>query len=458
MKQLILFAMLVNVLALGFSQSNSWAVNSAATWIEAVGGIRSGGNNKKYEITVTGNISVPMSSENTFGTLTGITIAMEGNGTITLSSNGALLRIGNGQTVIVKDLTLQGRNQNSASVVRITNGGTFRMQGRASVTGNSAGSGFITSGVHVNGGIFFMEDNSSVINNSGTNASGPYSGGGVSVDENGTFNMQGGTISGNTITANAGSGYSGSAHGGGVFITNGTFNMRGGTITRNIATSKGTLNAHAYGGGVCIRGGTFNMQGGTITANTVSYDSLGREGQTLMMGGGTPWSARGGGVYVGRLYGDNPRDSNDAGGGLYIGENCSSTMSNAIISGNTAHSSGAGVDVYGSFTMTGGEISGNKGGGVDVYGIFTMKNGKISGNGSSTWKGGGVCLNSGSFTMENGEISGNTASSGGGVYVTENSVFNKTGGIIYDAGNGRWRNATAETAMNTNTYGFWLND
>jgi len=490
-KGFIFFVMLVSVLALGFSQTTQWTVTNSASWIDAVNGVRIGGNNKSHNITFNGNISVPMSDGNTFGDVTGITVTLEGSGSLTTSSNGGLLRVGSGQTVIVRNLTLQGRNRNSASVVRITDGGTFRMQGRASVTGNSSGEGFLTTGVYVNGGTFIMEDNSSVMNNSVSNPNGSADSGGVRVDAGGTFTMQGGTISGNTVIANgSGSPIIGNARGGGVFVSEGgTFNMQGGIITRNTATSRGTMNAHAYGGGVYFGGdGTFNMQGGTISANTVSYDSLGREGRTLYMGSGTLWSASGGGVFVGgsstftmisgSITGNN---SNDAGGGLYIGGNSSFTMSNGSISGNTASSSGAGVDVHGNFAMTGGEISGNIGGGVDVYGNFTMKNGKISGNGSATWNGGGVCVNSGTFSMENGEISGNTASDGGGVYVSSNSVFVKTGGVIYgnnaaqnlrntladrngkghsvnDAGNGRWRNSTAESTMNTNTYGFWLND
>jgi hypothetical protein len=47
-KGLILVVMLVSVLALGFSQSASWTVTNTATWIEAVGAIRNGGNNKEY--------------------------------------------------------------------------------------------------------------------------------------------------------------------------------------------------------------------------------------------------------------------------------------------------------------------------------------------------------------------------------------------------------------------------
>jgi hypothetical protein len=76
-------------------------------------------------------------------------------------------------------------------------------------------------------------------------------GGGVQVEE-GTFTMNGGTISDNTAEET----------GGGVHLRNGTFTMSGGTISRNAAP---------FGGGVGIDirdAGTFTMSGGTISRNT----------------------------------------------------------------------------------------------------------------------------------------------------------------------------------------------
>jgi parallel beta-helix repeat protein len=90
----------------------------------------------------------------------------------------------------------------------------------------------------------------------------------------------------------------------------------------------------------------------------------------------------------------------------------------------------------------GGAISGNTtsssysyGGGVAVNssGTFTMSGGTISGNTVSDSSGGGVYVNSsGTFTMSGGAISGNTASYGGGVFVSSSGTFTKqAGGIIY---------------------------
>jgi hypothetical protein len=89
-------------------------------------------------------------------------------------------------------------------------------------------------------------------------------------------------------------------------------------------------------------------------------------------------------------------------------------LRNGYIKGNTT-GNGGGVYVYeGNFTMTGGEISGNT---ADNYG-------------------GGVAVYGGTFTMNGGNISGNAAnnymsSNGGGVYVSNDSNFTMTGGVIY---------------------------
>jgi hypothetical protein len=130
--------------------------------------------------------------------------------------------------------------------------------------------------------------------------------------------------------------------------------------------------------------------------------------------------------------------------GRYVALNGTFTMTGGELSGNTS-SYGGGVANYGTFTMEDGKISDNTsaiGGGVDNHGNFTLKNGKISGN-SAFFYGGGVAnsvtytytydgyVSDGTFTMYGGEISGNTASSyGGGVYVGNEAVFDKTGGTI----------------------------
>ena len=115
---------------------------------------------------------------------------------------------------------------------------------------------------------------------------------------------------------------------------------------------------------------------------------------------------------------------NDGGGSLvFVNGGGSLTMNDgAVLRNNYAINSGGGVGVEGgTFTMTGGKISGNAagvGGGVSVAGTRTnLVN--------------GVLVNIGTFTMMGGEISGNFAGGGGGVFVWPlDSIFTMSGGAI----------------------------
>jgi len=156
-------------------------------------------------------------------------------------------------------------------------------------------------------------------------------GGGVFIDQNATFTMEGGSIT-DCIT---------NSQGGGVNV-NGTFNMTGGTIS-------GCTANNGAGGGVKVKG-TFNMTGGTISGCTgrgVFVDS----GATFTMSG----SARidgctnpsGGGVYVNggtftmngsaRITGctaTNGIDNAQGGGGVYLDGGTFNVSGSPVISGN----------------------------------------------------------------------------------------------------------------------------
>jgi len=136
-----------------------------------------------------------------------------------------------------------------------------------------------------------------------------------------------------------------------------------------------------------------------------------------------------------------------SGGGVHVYDNGTFTMSGGIISGNSTYDIagyyGGGVYSLGTFIMSGGTISGNNStaGGSGVYvggGTFTMSSGIISSNNSfcstnnSSGEGSGVKVGSGTFIMSGGEISSNTTTTGGGgVSVDSRSgTFNKTGGTI----------------------------
>jgi hypothetical protein len=120
-------------------------------------------------------------------------------------------------------------------------------------------------------------------------------------------------------------------------------------------------------------------------------------------------------------------------GGILDMKNGAKISENALSFSNSTYGGGIYVAIGGTFTMSGGEISGNaanSGGGIYTSGTLTMSGGEISGNAAV---GGGGIFTSGISTMSGGKINGNTASyAGGGVYIY-NGTFVKTsiGGIIY---------------------------
>ena len=115
----------------------------------------------------------------------------------------------------------------------------------------------------------------------------------------------------------------------------------------------------------------------------------------------------------------------------------SNSGTGVVTGGLSSGSNGGGVTVNsgGSFTLSGGIITGNTapyGGGVNVNsgGSFTMTGGLISGN-TANYFGGGVNLSgSSTFTMTGGTIESNNASLGGGVAAGSNSTFRISGSPV----------------------------
>ena len=277
------------------------------------------------------------------------------------------------------------------------------------------------------------------------------SGSGVKVESGGTFNMYGGTITGNKATT----GDTATQRGGGVYVSGGNskFNMYGGTITDNTAT-KG-------GGGVYVSGGTFTMNGNaSVTSNRATDQNNGIGGGVYVVDG--TFTMNGGTITK------NTASSTDGGVGVYTATSTTATftMKGGTISGNNA-TKGGGVGVYraAKFEMNNSasitDNTANQGGGVyvDDKGVykdgatFTMNN-TASVSGNTATNGGGVYVESGTFDMNDGTITGNTAKNekasnninGGGVYVSNNGTFNMNDGAI-----------TGNTATNTDegntTYG-----
>ena len=304
-------------------------------------------------------------------------------------------------------------------------GGSFTLtdcKGVGTITHASSKTG---RGVYVSSGTFNMYGGS-ITGNKAQDAQGR--GGGVYVySGSGTFNMYGGSITGNRATGD----------GGGVYKSgsNSSFNMYGGSITGNTANS--------YGGGVYVDGGGFTMSGGTIGGTKTG------ETNTATYGGGGVYAKANFEMTGGSITGNET----NRGGGVYVTGKGSFTMSASAdgqnipsITGNNATENGGGEYVVGSstFKMTGGSITGNNaayGGGVYTVNEFKMTGGSITGNNAyksdyiSTF-GGGVCVGSGIFTVS-GEVTVTDNTKGGtkgadGKFTgdTKNNVYLPTGKTI----------------------------
>jgi uncharacterized repeat protein (TIGR02543 family) len=179
---------------------------------------------------------------------------------ISLSADGSLFTVGSGITLTLdNNITLQGRENNTASLILVNNGGALVMNTGSKISGNT--------------NAFDM-------------------GGGVYVD-GGTFTMNGGTISGNSAS-----------NGGGVVVRDtGTFiKQSGGVIygsnangTLKNATSQGDVYGHA----VCVVADSLpgkirnTTAGAGVTLNSGLNGSAGGwEEPPLLpvgLGGGVPW-------------------------------------------------------------------------------------------------------------------------------------------------------------------------
>ena len=261
----------------------------------------------------------------------------------------------------------------------------------------------------------------------GTTASGlKYTGHGVSLGYRSTFNMYGGSITGNRADT-----------GGGVSLASeysyAKFNMLGGIITNNEATNGG-------GGGVYIGGGRFEMSGSAVITRNKTASSLGGGG--VFMNGSDIVYALNEFIMSGNAVISENTATNGNGGGVYMNSAPEVTMNGGSITGNTAANNGGGVYAFsGTFTMNDGTIAGNKataknGGGVYANGstAFTMKDGTIGGStaadANAAKYGGGVYVKNGTFTMSGGKVTGNSASKDGGGVRLDKGTFNMSGSAV----------------------------
>jgi hypothetical protein len=229
----------------GASITQTFNVATTAEWNSAVSAIISNGNGattniKNYVINVTANFAVTGSNSPnftiTFPRYTRVSLRGAGR-TLTLSGEGNLIRIGHpttnnlsNQTVILRDLNLQGNSENNSSVVFI-------------------------SGVNSTDCSSFIMRSGKITGNTSSSTSG---GGGVYVVGSGIFTMYGGEIFGNKTT---------SGSGGGVSVNSGTFRLVTGTIYGSDETNISLRNTSNTSGDALFINGT-NAQRGTFSGTT----------------------------------------------------------------------------------------------------------------------------------------------------------------------------------------------
>ncbi len=233
---------------------------------------------------------------------------------------------------------------------------TFNLWG-GSITGNFCNDS--AGGVAITSGTFNMYGGTITGNTAGLKKESGYgAGGGVFVDMRGTFNLYRGEISDNTAVFQGG---------GGVYVyTTGKFTMYDGTITRNTVTLLGEStysNSTDYGGGGVLNKGTFIMENGTISDNTViPFSDNGTQGGGGVYNTGT-FTMENGTLtrnkalnYKDRTDGLGDKDACGNGGGLYNASGATATIMNATITDNISSARSNGYDGEGAGIFTKGTL------------------------------------------------------------------------------------------------------
>ena len=372
-------------------------------------------------------------------------VEVEYNGSSTLYSDPYVWQPVNGVKLCLNGHSIIGKNNNARSMIEVNSGVTFDLTdckttgtvthgenywgeqatGRAvdigygsysttatfnlwggSITGNFCNDS--AGGVAITSGTFNMYGGKITGNTAGLKKeNGNGAGGGVYVDMRGTFNLYRGEISENTAVLQGG---------GGVYVYNtGKFTMHDGTITRNTVTliGKSTYeNSTDYGGGGVLNKGTFIMENGTISDNTViPFSDDGTQG------GGGVYNARGtftmenGTITRNQAlnYTDSRTDAaadKDAcgnGGGLYNASGATAKIENATITENISSARRDGKDGEGAGIFTKGTLY-----------IGTTSSSKVE-------------IIDNEARLGSDELSG-----GGGVCVRSNNVYLNGQAMIYD--------------------------
>ena len=226
----------------------------------------------------------------------GVEVTLFGHGSermISLSENGSLFTVQSSDTKLIlgKNVTLLGRNTNTAALVTVNAGGVLEMQAGAKVINNTNINTSTAPGANQAGGIYVYRDASFLMTGGEISGNNGTYGGGVWMNAAQNFSMTGGTIQNNTAqTAGGGLAFqdelgsgvisggsiiNNTAHngstegtGGGIAIMiDGTLAISGSAV---ISGNKALGTADFGGGGICIAEGTLQFSGGTLANNTTA--------------------------------------------------------------------------------------------------------------------------------------------------------------------------------------------
>jgi len=397
---------------------------------------------------------------------TNLTISLRGGGamrSISLSDSGNLFVVGSGITLVLDDnISLVGRHNNN-HLVRVNSGGTLVMNEGARITGNTNSNTWDRGGgVRVNdGGTFEMRGGEIADNSVGSVSS---TGGGVHIDWGGTFRISDGVIHGsdaatglqNTATATS----SGAALFNSGTAQRGTFNADGVFISLGILT---TINStiHVADGVLQVPdGGTlaeqlawlrdFAQSDGSYVVELSGNETIGPD--PMVAQGWDDW-----GNWTQTTTSTLPTDRTNLTITLRGGE-AMRTISLSANGNLFVVGSGVTLVLDDNISLV-GHNNDNHLVRVNSGGTLVINEGaRITGNtNSNTWDsgsfGGGVRVNDGgTFEMRGGEVADNSASNasntGGGVHVASGGMFRISDGVIHgsDAAVGLQNTATATSS------------
>lgn len=214
-----------------------------------------------------------------------------------------------------------------------------------------------------------------------------------------------------------------------------------------------TLRGVNLTGGSSNMGGAIRVDSGTLSLVDVVVDSnavtsgFGSSGGGIWAGGTGPTVSIAGSRITGNTAKNTGVSYVATGGGIFMGAG-TLTITDSLISGNSAANDGGGIDAVAgtTLTLTNSTIASNtgkNGDGLFNAGTATIRNSTITDNGNNVVGGqGGGIYNSGTATLESVTIGANRASNGGG-----------DGGDIYNSGSMSARNTLVDEALTSGNCG-----